>query len=55
MNGSDAGRSHDKYTLTGHFIRYTCFNCLVTKIANQPITCQQLNAFRHLDVVKTTC
>ncbi len=38
-----------KYTLTGHFIRYTC------SIANQPITWQQLNAFRHLDVVKTTC
>ncbi len=31
------------------------FNCLVTQIANQPITWQQLNAFRHLDVVKTTC
>ncbi len=26
------------------------FNCLVTQIANQPITWQQLNAFRHLDV-----
>ncbi len=24
-------------------------------MANQPITWQQLNAFRHLDVVKTTC
>ncbi len=31
------------------------FNCLVTQIANQPITWQQLNAFRHLDVVKKTC
>ncbi len=29
------------------------FNCLVTQIADQPITWQQLNAFRHLDVVKT--
>ncbi len=28
---------------------------MVTQIANQPITWQQLNAFRHLDVVKTTC
>ncbi len=27
---------------------------MVTQIANQPITWQQLNAFRHLDVVKTT-
>jgi len=35
------------HTLTGHFI--------VTQIANQPITWQQLNAFRYLDVVKTTC
>ncbi len=24
-------------------------------VSNQPITRQQLNAFRHLDVVKTTC
>ncbi len=31
------------------------FNCLVTQIANQPITWQQLNVFRHLDVVKTIC
>ncbi len=30
------------------------FNCLVTQIANQPITWQQLRAFRLLDVVKTT-
>ncbi len=30
------------------------FNCLVTQIANQPITWQQLNAFRHLNVVRTT-
>ncbi len=43
------------YTLTGHFIRYTCSIALSTQIANQPITWQQLNAFRHLDVVKTTC
>ncbi len=27
----------------------------MTQIANQPITWQQLNAFRHLDVVKTIC
>ncbi len=27
---------------------------MVTQIANQPITWQQLNACRHLDVVKTT-
>ncbi len=33
----------------------TAFNCLVTQIANKPITWQQLNAFRNLDVVKTTC
>ncbi len=39
-------------TLTGHFIRYTCSKCLVTQIANQPITWQQLNAFRHLDLLK---
>ncbi len=32
----------------------TPVNCLVTLIANQPITWQQLNAFRHLDVVKTS-
>ncbi len=31
------------------------FNYLVTQIDNQPITWQQLNAFRHLDVVKMTC
>ncbi len=36
------------HILTGHL-------WLVTQIANQPITWQQLNAFRHLDVVKTTC
>ncbi len=29
------------------------FNCLVTQIANQRITWQQLNAFRHLDEVQT--
>ncbi len=28
---------------------------LLTQIANQPITRQQVNAFWHLDVVKTTC
>ncbi len=43
-----------EYTLTGHFIRYL-FNCLVTQIANQSITWQQLNAFRYLDVVRKTC
>ncbi len=43
-----------EYTLTGHFIRYL-FNCLVTQVAHQSITWQQLNAFRYLDVVKTTC
>ncbi len=31
------------------------FNWLVTQIANQPIIWQKRNAFRHLDVVKTTC
>ncbi len=36
------------YTLTGHFINVHLFNCLVTQIANQPITWQQLNAFRHV-------
>ncbi len=40
------------YTLTSHFIRYSC--SLVTQIADQSITWQQLNAFRRLDVVKTT-
>ncbi len=39
---------HSPATLEVHL-----FNCLVTQIANQPITWQQLNAFRHLDVVKT--
>ncbi len=47
---------HNKaYTLTGQIIRYNLFNYFVTQNANQPITWQQLNAFRHLDVVKTTC
>jgi len=39
--------SHYPNTLTGH--------CLLTEMANQPITWQQLNAFRHVEVVKTTC
>lgn len=31
------------------------FNCLLIQISNQPITWQQLNAFRHVDTVKTSC
>ncbi len=41
---------HASATLLGTLVQH-----LVTQIANQPITWQQLNAFRHLDVVKTTC
>ncbi len=41
---------HSPATLLG-----TPVQLLVTQIANQPIAWQQLNAFRHLDVVKTTC
>lgn len=36
-------------TLSGHFIRYN-----VWLLANQPIPWQQLKAFVHVDVVKTT-
>ncbi len=35
-----------------HLYKVHLFNCLVTQIANQPITWQQLNALRHLDVVR---
>lgn len=31
------------------------FSCLWTQAANQPITWQQVNAFRQLEVVNTTC
>lgn len=36
----------------GHFIR---FNCLLAQTANKPNTWPQLNAFRHVDVIRTTC
>lgn len=29
------------------------FNCSLTRISNLPITWQQLNAFRHVDIVET--
>ncbi len=44
---------HSPATLLGTAVQL--FNCLVTQIANQPITWQQLNTFRHLDVVKMPC
>ncbi|MEQ2213694.1 hypothetical protein XENOCAPTIV_019408 [Xenoophorus captivus] len=30
-------------------------NCSLRQISNQPITWQQLNAFRHVDMVKMIC
>ena len=30
-------------------------NSSLTQISNQPITWQQLNAFRHVDMIKTIC
>ncbi len=41
---------HSPATLLG-----TPVQLVSNTIVNQPITWQQLNAFRHLDVVKTTC
>ncbi len=41
---------HSPATLLG-----TPVQLLVTQIAHQPITWQQLNAIRHLDVVKMIC
>lgn len=42
----------DRHALTSHFIRYTQ---QTAQISNQPITLQQLGAFRHVDAVTTTC
>lgn len=45
----------NRYTLNGHYIRSHLCICLLTHVANQPITWLHLNAFRHVDTVKTTC
>lgn len=49
----------NKFTLSGHFIRFTCWHCdinsMLAQIANQPITWLQYNVLWHVDLVKTTC
>lgn len=43
------------FDMHSHTILGTMSHCLLLQIANQPIACQQRNALRCVDVVKTTC
>lgn len=46
---TEYGKTHSLVTLL-----CTVVNCVLTQIANQPIRQHQLNAFRYVDMVKTT-
>lgn len=54
--GEKAGRARNIVCLAWPAILWgTVFYSLPTRIADQPITWQQLNALRHVEAVKTTC